>query len=119
MISYSDFTNLSKKHKSLFDVVVQTAMWILWRFRKECDFSSKKLRHDCLCDDVILYSFISASSRCKNININWVKCLCFLLCLKKRDKSVFIDIYDMMFMSLYKRWNFNIPIPMNISKWFV
>ncbi|GJZ10628.1 RNA-directed DNA polymerase, eukaryota, reverse transcriptase zinc-binding domain protein [Tanacetum coccineum] len=48
-----------------FDVVVQTTYWLLWRFRNDTTFATKRPNNQLIIDDVKLSSFTWISSRQK------------------------------------------------------
>ncbi|GKF34980.1 hypothetical protein Tco_0108180, partial [Tanacetum coccineum] len=50
---------------SFFDVVVQTTHWLLWRFRNNTTFATKRPNKQLIIDDVKLSSFTWISSRQK------------------------------------------------------
>ncbi|GJU60235.1 RNA-directed DNA polymerase, eukaryota, reverse transcriptase zinc-binding domain protein [Tanacetum coccineum] len=57
VISLADQTHFATKKKRLFDVVVQTTLSCLWRFRNTIIFSNKWPSKDLLLNDIKLLSF--------------------------------------------------------------
>ncbi|GKB64361.1 RNA-directed DNA polymerase, eukaryota, reverse transcriptase zinc-binding domain protein [Tanacetum coccineum] len=61
---------------SFFDVVVQTTHWLLWRFRNNTTFATKRPNKQLIIDDVKLSSFTWISSRQKKVSIKWIEWIC-------------------------------------------
>ncbi|GKD23376.1 hypothetical protein Tco_1225079 [Tanacetum coccineum] len=74
-----DANNLAGKvtikasHIKFFDVVVQTTLWLLWRYHNEFVFSAKRPKIELLLNDVKFLSFNWITNRHKNISINWIE----------------------------------------------
>ncbi|GJS34885.1 putative RNA-directed DNA polymerase [Tanacetum coccineum] len=62
-ICLADQTHFATKKKRLFDVVVQTTLSCLWRFRNHIIFSNKRPSKDLLLNDIKLLSFNWITSR--------------------------------------------------------
>ncbi|GJV95342.1 hypothetical protein Tco_1546919 [Tanacetum coccineum] len=62
-VNLADRVAIPTNHRAAFDVVVQTTLWILWRFRNETCFSSKRPSKRLILNDIKLSSFNSISCR--------------------------------------------------------
>ncbi|GKA37270.1 RNA-directed DNA polymerase, eukaryota [Tanacetum coccineum] len=76
--SLSDAINLAERVsipgnlKAYFDVVVQTTLWFLWRFRNEMCFSLKQPSKDLILNEIKLSSFNWISCMSRKACINWI-----------------------------------------------
>ncbi|GJT19944.1 RNA-directed DNA polymerase, eukaryota, reverse transcriptase zinc-binding domain protein [Tanacetum coccineum] len=75
LIHLADHTPLGEKFTKFFDVVVQTTIWSIWRYRNNIILSAKKPSKDLIVNDIKMYSFnwivirsIYGSSGCLNVN---------------------------------------------------
>ncbi|GJZ60497.1 probable L-type lectin-domain containing receptor kinase S.5 [Tanacetum coccineum] len=66
-ICLADQTHFATKKKRLFDVVVQTTLSCLWRFRNHIIFSNKRPSKDLMLNDIKLLSFNWITSRSTDI----------------------------------------------------
>lgn len=73
VISYAHSFQESKVHRKCIDAVVQTTLWVLWRYRNGVTFNNSKLRSDTLCDGIMLLSFFWITNRNKKFKIEWLK----------------------------------------------
>lgn len=73
VIHLADYAPIASKHSRFFDVVVQTTIWALWKFRNDSTFSMKRPRKDLIFSDVKLLSFTWVSSRCEKPCLNWIE----------------------------------------------
>ncbi|GJY25069.1 RNA-directed DNA polymerase, eukaryota, reverse transcriptase zinc-binding domain protein [Tanacetum coccineum] len=71
-INLADRVSLPTKLLKVFDVVVQTTLWFLWKFRNNVVFSSKRPRKELLFNDIKLHSFVWISNRLKKASMNWI-----------------------------------------------
>ena len=69
-INLADRVSLPTKLLKAFDVVVQTTLWFLWKFRNNVVFSSKRPRKELIFNDIKLYSFVWISNRLKKTYMN-------------------------------------------------
>ena len=72
-ISLAEEDIISKPFTRFFDVVVQTTLWHLWRFRNEMVFAAKRPSKNLILNDIKLASFSWISSRHKKNSFNWVE----------------------------------------------
>ncbi|GKB22366.1 EXORDIUM-like protein, partial [Tanacetum coccineum] len=71
-VNLADRVAIPTNHRAAFDVVVQTTLWILWRFRNETCFSSKRPSKQLILNDIKLSSFNSISCRLRKVHLNWI-----------------------------------------------
>ncbi|GKE02830.1 RNA-directed DNA polymerase, eukaryota, reverse transcriptase zinc-binding domain protein [Tanacetum coccineum] len=71
-VNLADRVAIPTNHRAAFDVVVQTTLWILWRFRNETFFSSKRPSKQFILNDIKLSSFNSISCRLRKVHLNWI-----------------------------------------------
>ncbi|GJT87945.1 hypothetical protein Tco_1069662, partial [Tanacetum coccineum] len=64
-LNLADTVPITAASISFFDVVVQTTHWLLWRFRNNTTFATKRPNKQLIIDDVKLSSFTWISSRQK------------------------------------------------------
>ncbi|GKA26803.1 RNA-directed DNA polymerase, eukaryota, reverse transcriptase zinc-binding domain protein [Tanacetum coccineum] len=57
LVHLVDHIPLGEKFTKFFDVVVQTTIWSIWRYRNNVIFSSKKPSKDLIFNDIKMYSF--------------------------------------------------------------
>ncbi|GJS28642.1 putative ribonuclease H-like domain-containing protein [Tanacetum coccineum] len=57
LVHLADHTPLGEKFTKFFDVVVQTTIWSIWRYRNNVIFSAKKPSKDLIFNDIKMYSF--------------------------------------------------------------
>ncbi|GJR27285.1 hypothetical protein Tco_1103517 [Tanacetum coccineum] len=70
VINLADRVSFPTKHLKVFDVLVQTTLWFLWKFRNNVVFSSKRPRKELIFNDIKLYSFVWISNRLRKASIN-------------------------------------------------
>ena len=70
VIHMADHAPIVAKHSRFFDVVVQTTIWCLWKFRNEVTFSVKRPSKDLLFCDIKLLSYTWVSSRGRKSCLN-------------------------------------------------
>nr|GEU80731.1 hypothetical protein [Tanacetum cinerariifolium] len=68
-LNLADTVPVTAASISFFDVVVQTTHWLLWRFRNNSTFATKRPNKQLIIDDVKLSSFTWISSRQKKVSI--------------------------------------------------
>ena len=68
--------NLPVNPRKIFDAVVQSTLWILWRFRNESMFAVKSPRKDLILNDIKQSTFTWISNRCRKHKINWIDWQC-------------------------------------------
>ncbi|GJY92585.1 EGF-like calcium-binding protein [Tanacetum coccineum] len=71
-VNLADRVAIPTNHRVAFDVVVQTTLWILWRFQNETCFSSKRPSKQFILSDIKLSSFNSISCRLRKVHLNWI-----------------------------------------------
>ena len=71
-VNLADRVSLPTNHYIHFDVVVQTTLWVLWKFRNEMCFSIKQPSKDLIFNDIKLASFNWISCRYKKSSLNWI-----------------------------------------------
>ncbi|GJT78359.1 putative RNA-directed DNA polymerase, eukaryota, reverse transcriptase zinc-binding domain protein [Tanacetum coccineum] len=82
-INLADKVNIRGNLKAFFDVVVQTTLWVLWRFRNETCFSQKRPSKDLILNEIKLSSFNWISCRFRKARLNlisWFDNPCNALC---------------------------------------
>nr|GEX40755.1 RNA-directed DNA polymerase, eukaryota [Tanacetum cinerariifolium] len=57
VVNLADQSNLSAYYTPLLVAVVQTTIWVLWRFRNESSFGSKRPKKELILNDIKLYFF--------------------------------------------------------------
>ncbi|GJY45062.1 reverse transcriptase domain, reverse transcriptase zinc-binding domain protein [Tanacetum coccineum] len=57
LIAWGDSTNLSKRLKLCLDVVIQTTIWVIWRYRNRLCFDLKPPRKDILEEEIKVLSY--------------------------------------------------------------
>ncbi|GJY77676.1 putative reverse transcriptase domain-containing protein [Tanacetum coccineum] len=72
VVNLVDRVAIPTNHRAAFDVVVQTTLWILWRFRNETCFSPKRPSKELILNDIKLSSFNSISCRLGKAHLNWI-----------------------------------------------
>ncbi|GJU61310.1 NB-ARC domains-containing protein [Tanacetum coccineum] len=75
VFSLSSRSNLTPKVSILFDAVVQSTLWFLWRFRNEFIFASKRPNKDLILNDIKHYTFVWISNRLRKVSCNWLEWL--------------------------------------------
>ncbi|GKC56537.1 RNA-directed DNA polymerase, eukaryota, reverse transcriptase zinc-binding domain protein, partial [Tanacetum coccineum] len=75
-LNLADTVPITAASISFFDVVVQTTHWLLWRFRNNTTFATKRPNKQLIIDDVKLSSFTWISSRQKKVSIKWIEWIC-------------------------------------------
>ncbi|GJW61543.1 hypothetical protein Tco_0110878 [Tanacetum coccineum] len=63
-------TTISPKLVKFLDVVVQTTIWIIWKFRNNMVFSKKRPSKNLLLNDIKLMSYTWISSRYRKACLN-------------------------------------------------
>ncbi|GKE03515.1 RNA-directed DNA polymerase, eukaryota, reverse transcriptase zinc-binding domain protein [Tanacetum coccineum] len=69
-LNLADIVNLPSHNVSLFDAVVQSSFWFLWKFRNDMVFSLKRPSRDHILNDIKLASFNWVSSRVRKGRLN-------------------------------------------------
>ena len=72
LLSWSDSLDIHNLAKQGLDVVIQTTIWIIWRYRNRVCFDSKPPRKDTLGEDIMIHSHSWMKHRNKNINPIWL-----------------------------------------------
>ncbi|GKB29168.1 putative RNA-directed DNA polymerase [Tanacetum coccineum] len=75
VLSIPSLANLSSMLTSVLDAVVQSTLWILWRFRNDSAFAPKRPNRRMILNDVKLFTFNWISNRLRNISFNWIEWL--------------------------------------------
>ena len=75
-INLADRVPLRAAYIRFFDVVVQTTHWLLWRFRNDTTFATKKPNKPLIIENIKLASFSWISSRQKKVPFKWINWLC-------------------------------------------
>ncbi|GKD52922.1 putative RNA-directed DNA polymerase, partial [Tanacetum coccineum] len=70
LVHLADHTPLGEKFTKFFDVVVQTTIWSIWRYRNNVIFSAKKPSKDLIFNDIKMYSFNWIVSRGRKVSLN-------------------------------------------------
>ncbi|GKD89738.1 RNA-directed DNA polymerase, eukaryota, reverse transcriptase zinc-binding domain protein [Tanacetum coccineum] len=70
-LTLADRVNLPRHNVSLFDAVVQSTFWFLWKFQNDMVFSLKRPSRDLILNDIKLASFNWVSSRARKSRLNW------------------------------------------------
>ena len=73
VVNLADHSNMSAQYSPILDAVVQTTIWVLWRFRNESTFGSKRQKKELIVNDIKLYSFTWISSRRRKGFCNWIE----------------------------------------------
>ncbi|GKA36926.1 RNA-directed DNA polymerase, eukaryota, reverse transcriptase zinc-binding domain protein, partial [Tanacetum coccineum] len=63
VIQLADNAPIASNHSKFLDVVVQTTIWSIWKFRNDMAFSHVRPRKDLLLNDIKLMSYNWISSR--------------------------------------------------------
>ena len=71
--TWVDSTSLNNIVELCFDVVLQTAFWVLWRYRNRVCFDLKPPRKDTLMDEIMVYSHSWICHRSRNLVPNWIE----------------------------------------------
>ena len=71
VITLAERVNLPNHLIAHFDVVVQSTLWFIWRFRNEMTFSLKRPTKDHIFNDIKLASFNWISCRARKASLNW------------------------------------------------
>ena len=72
LLSWADSLNPNKATKLCFFNVIQTATWVLWRYRNRVCFDPKPPRKDTLGEQVKVLSHSWISNRSRNSHLNWI-----------------------------------------------
>ncbi|GKA49915.1 RNA-directed DNA polymerase, eukaryota, reverse transcriptase zinc-binding domain protein [Tanacetum coccineum] len=73
LISWADSTDLPCSTKTCFDAVIQTMLWLIWRFRNRTCFDSKPQRKDTIGNDILIHSHTWIASRNRRkLNLVWL-----------------------------------------------
>lgn len=75
LLEWVDSCNSRLKRKQVLEVIVETSIWVLWKFRNNMIFGSTKMKKSSLFDLVVLHSFEWVTARNKNFCINWTSWL--------------------------------------------
>ena len=76
LITWGDTANLQQSLKVCFDAVIQTTLWVIWRFRNRICFDAKPPRKDTLVDEIKILSHLWIKHRNRNFNPNWIEWIC-------------------------------------------
>ena len=71
-INLSEWVNLPSHQLLHFDAVVQTSLWVLWKFQNDMTFSLKRPSKELIVNDIKLSSFSWITSRIRKVNLNWI-----------------------------------------------
>ena len=71
-LTLADRVNLPSHNVSLFDAVVQSTFWFLWKFRNDMVFSLKRPSRNLILNDIKLASFNWVYSRVKKGRLSWI-----------------------------------------------
>ncbi|GKE58817.1 RNA-directed DNA polymerase, eukaryota, reverse transcriptase zinc-binding domain protein, partial [Tanacetum coccineum] len=77
VIHMAENTTISPKLVKFLDVVVQTTIWIIWKFRNNMVFSKKRPSKNLLLNDIKLMSYTWISSRYRKACLNWLEWLIY------------------------------------------
>ena len=72
LISWADSINLNGSTKCCFDAVIQTALWLLWKFRNKTCFGTKHPSKDAIENDIIVHSHTWISNRNSKVRPGWL-----------------------------------------------
>ncbi|GJX75160.1 putative RNA-directed DNA polymerase, partial [Tanacetum coccineum] len=67
LLSLASRTTLSNTLLAVFDAVVNSAVWVLWRFRNDSSFAIKRPNRSLILNDIKQLSFTWISNRLRNI----------------------------------------------------
>ncbi|GJS84774.1 RNA-directed DNA polymerase, eukaryota, reverse transcriptase zinc-binding domain protein [Tanacetum coccineum] len=70
LVHLADHTPLGEKFTKFFDVVVQTTIWSIWRYRNNVIFSAKKPSKNLIFNDIKMHSFNWIVSRGRKVSLN-------------------------------------------------
>nr|GEY37462.1 reverse transcriptase domain, reverse transcriptase zinc-binding domain protein [Tanacetum cinerariifolium] len=73
LITWGDTANLLQPLKACFDAVIQTTLWVIWRFRNRICFDAKPPRKDTLVDEIKNLSHLWIKHRNRNFNPNLIE----------------------------------------------
>ncbi|GJU20005.1 RNA-directed DNA polymerase, eukaryota, reverse transcriptase zinc-binding domain protein [Tanacetum coccineum] len=76
ILTLANQTNFTATNVMLFDAVVQSTLWILWRFRNESTFNLKRPKQSLILNDIKLFTHTWISHRCRKASINWIEWYC-------------------------------------------
>ena len=76
LITWGDAASLQQSLKVCFDAVIQTTLWVIWRFRNRICFDAKPPRKDTLVDEIKILSHLWIKRRNRNFNPNWIEWIC-------------------------------------------
>lgn len=71
-INLADNVPLAANLRGPFDVVVQTTLWCIWRFRNEMSFSQKRPSMELILNEIKLSSFNWISCRLRKAHLSWI-----------------------------------------------
>jgi hypothetical protein len=75
LLSLSSRTTLSTTLLAMFDAVVNSTVWVLWRFRNDLCFAIKRPNQSLILSDIKQLSFTWISNRLHKLAINWIEWL--------------------------------------------
>ena len=78
VIHMADNSIIARKLVKFLDVVVQTTIWTIWKFRNNMVFSKKRPSKNLLLNDIKLMSFTWISSRYRKACLNWLEWLIYM-----------------------------------------
>ena len=79
LFGWIDSSNLNDKKRKVLEAVVDTTLWMLWRYRNDVVFEGNMIRKSFIFDYVHEFSFLWVSSRQKRFSINWTNWVHYLL----------------------------------------
>ena len=76
IFSLKDQVNFSPSTTKIFDAVIHSTIWILWRFRNDTTFALKRPSKDLILHDVKKFTFSWISNRIKKAKCNALEWFC-------------------------------------------
>ncbi|GJU08416.1 reverse transcriptase domain, reverse transcriptase zinc-binding domain protein [Tanacetum coccineum] len=73
LIKWSDTLTLNKHTKICLDVVIQTSLWILWRYRNRICFDLKPTRKDTLMEEIMILSHSWILNGNRSLHPSWLE----------------------------------------------
>nr|GEY47317.1 RNA-directed DNA polymerase, eukaryota, reverse transcriptase zinc-binding domain protein [Tanacetum cinerariifolium] len=75
VFSLANHANLPPVLSNVFDAVVQSTLWTLWRFRNDFIFAAIRPRKDLILNNIKQFTFSWISNRFRKVRINWIEWL--------------------------------------------
>lgn len=75
-ITFAENAPITETIKHLFDMVVQSTIWHIWRFRNDMVFNTKQPNKHLILDNIKLSSYSWIRSRQKRVIPNWIEWTC-------------------------------------------